>query len=205
VSNGEQVPLVASSLIEGFSFYAAEGRPTGRVSQGIEVPRREYVEADADDRATDVAPLPPPAPRVEDKKPQTTAVATKPAQYELASRPADKVVEKPVENLAAEKPVVKAAEKPVEKVSDKPAVKDAKRAKEAEESKPRRRLDDVSRELTEEQPRAFMRRSERNERNEWYQTMQAERRMQMRMEGQERMQMRMEAQQRAAFMHGIRF
>jgi len=149
-SNGEQVPLVASSLIESFSFSPAAPRASDRYTQSDDAraPRRETA-AGLDEGVKDAAVAP--APRIDAGKTNAAATAnteSKPAQYQLASRPVDTPVEKIVE-----KPAVKVIEKPVEKAVEKPVVKETKRAR--AETRSRRQLGDDE---VYEQPR-FIRRN----------------------------------------------
>src|SRR5262245_4505451 len=148
-SNGEQVPLVSSSLIENFAFVSGTPRYGRRFD------------------AETVAAAPPAAPRyvepVQDEgvmSPKSSAVATsEPApeppavtktstRYDLASRPADKPIEKVVE-----RPVEKVA-KPVEK----PAERQVEKTREQKSARKRRAVDDVSEQIVREQPRMFIRR-----------------------------------------------
>jgi uncharacterized caspase-like protein len=160
-SNSEQVPLVSSSLVDTFAFTAGTPRQTGRASAALR---------------------PQPAAR-EEAAPNYGAVdsrASAPAQYELASQPAEPVetkavVSKPVEQKPVEQ---KAAQpktlqpKPVEPKAA-PVAKEIKTPKVVEEAKrPRRSLRDMSRDIEDEPSRPIRR-------GLWQSEAQHERRMMM--------------------------
>jgi Caspase domain len=129
-SNGEQVPLVASSLVENFMFVTSAPRYTQ--ADRAEAPAKAPPPAPLDS-AADAGPLPTKtsaAPRAADASPDKT-VATNNA-YDRASRP-----DKP----ASKEPRARTEAKPAE---------DAKLS--------RRPIDDFSREIMREQPRMIIRR-----------------------------------------------
>jgi uncharacterized caspase-like protein len=147
-SNGEQIPLVSSSLVEAFAFAPGSPREPRWADRGDAAPPRIHRVETPVMRSDDAGATP--APSAADTKPDTTAATAKDARYDLASRPGNDpaAVEKPA-------PVVKAA--PVVKPT--PVVKETKARKSAEEAKPSRRAyDDASREIVHEQPRMIIRR-----------------------------------------------
>jgi len=152
-SNGEQVPLVSSSLIENFAFVSGASRYAMHFDAAetrVAPEPRVALEPTRDDGATSsrIAAVPPVEPAPE--KP----VATSPsANYELASRPVDTPVEK-----AVQKTVDKPVEKPVERQADKPGSKEQKPARRSDTARSRRTLDDVSEKVVRERPRLFVRR-----------------------------------------------
>ena len=152
-SNGEQVPLVSSSLIENFAFVPGSARYAKRVEPDIRItPAERIVEATPDDGATSSRITKAAIDPAREKPIATNASAS----YELASQPANTAAERPVDK-PAEKTIEK-TEKPVEKAVEKPAGKEQK-ARKTETARSRRNLDDVSEEIVREQPRLFLRRN----------------------------------------------
>ena len=138
-SNGEQVPLVSSSLIENFAFVSGTPRYAKRYDAETvaAAPAPRYVEPTQDEGVMSTKSS---AVATSEPAPEPPAATKTSTRYDLASRPADKPVEKVVQ-------------KPVEKAVEKAAGREQKSAK-----KPRRVIDDMSQEIVREQPRMFVRR-----------------------------------------------
>ena len=135
-SNGEQVPLVSSSLVENFAFAPdtpryADAKPTF-AAPVKPTPREEIELTTAPAKPVEALAKISPAPRPADTSPEKTAATSSGSQHEPASRPANA---RPAEKTAAKEP----------------------KAKTVEQSRPRRWLDDVSRDIGREQPRAIIR------------------------------------------------
>src|SRR5262245_20019635 len=114
-SNGEQVPLVSSSLIENFAFVAGTPRYAKRYEPVETVARApRYVEPVQDEGVMSTKSS---AVATSEPAPEPPVVTKTSTRYDLASRPTDKPVEKVVET-PVQKPVekvVKPVEKPVER------------------------------------------------------------------------------------------
>ncbi|MFL4983780.1 MAG: caspase domain-containing protein [Xanthobacteraceae bacterium] len=149
-SNGEQIPLVSSSLTESFAFVGTAPREIKAID-GTEMLRPATARAETSDTTivwaadtSDPAEKTDISPTATESKPENT-VTTSASQYEIASRP----VETPVQYEMAPRPI----ETPVQ------AAKEAKPRKSVEETKlPRRPTDEISRESAREQPRVNARR-----------------------------------------------
>jgi caspase domain-containing protein len=150
-SNGEQIPLVSSSLTESFAFVGRAPREVKAVD-GAEMLRPAKARAETADATivwaaetgdpADKAEIS--APRTE-SKPENTVATNNASQYEIASRP----VETPVQYEMAPRPI----ETPIQ------SAKEPKPRKIIDEAKlPRRPSDEVSRESAREQPRVTGRR-----------------------------------------------
>lgn len=173
-SNGEQIPLVSSSLTESFAFVGAAPREV-KVIDGAEMlrPAATQPESASTTIVWSVEPVRP-ADKVEISPPRTESKpesigATSPSPYELAARPVETPVEilsRPVEIPAQSEVASRPTETPVQyEIASRPtetpvqAVKEAKPRKTIDETKlPRRPSDEFSQDAAREQPRVTARR-----------------------------------------------
>jgi uncharacterized caspase-like protein len=150
-SNGEQTPLVFSSLTESFAFVGTAPREVKAID-GTEMLRPAMARAETADttivwaaetsEAADKAGI---IPAATESKPEYAVTTSNAPQYEIATRP----VETPVQYETASRPIETPA----------PSVKEPKLRKSVEEAKlPRRPSDEISRESAREQPRVTARR-----------------------------------------------
>ena len=170
-SNGEQVPLVFSSMAESFAFVGT-GPRDGKVIDATEMLHPAPRPATPDTTivwAADATQTEKPdisLPRIESRP--EDSVTTSASPLEIAARP----VEIPVYAEPAARPTdtpvqYDLASRPSERPS--PSVKEARPRKSIEEAKlPRRPSDEISRERTREQPRTRARREARDPERNWH-------------------------------------
>jgi len=161
-SEGEQVPLVSSSLIDSFTFVAAPPRyARTRPVEPVEVPVKATPRPQDDDAAVgqrndqpEVASRATPRPQDDGATGQLTDAVVKPVN--TAPRP--RIVETKAEASVSPVTPSPARAEPTSRPVERPVAKD-KKAKAVEEAKrPRRSFDDVRREIDDEHPRQIIRR-----------------------------------------------
>jgi Caspase domain len=163
-SNGEQVPLVSSSLTENFAFVGTAPREVKAID-GTDMlrPAPAPVEtagttivwaAETSEPADKVATIPATA----ESKPEYTVTTSSAPQYEVAARPAETPVQYETVSRPIERPVQSdVASRPIDTPPQ--TAKEPKPRKSLEEARlPRRPSEEIVRESPREQPRVTARR-----------------------------------------------